>query len=47
MARMLYLLLTFLTSIPAVFGNRAFTAQAPCHVVADVKEVAHPDTPVR
>lgn len=31
---MLYLLLTFLESIPAVFGIRAFTAEAPYRVVA-------------
>ncbi len=34
MTKMLYLLLTFLESIPAVFGIRAFTAEAPYRVVA-------------
>ena len=34
MAKLLYLLITFLESIPAVFGIRAFVAEAPYRVVA-------------
>ncbi len=38
MTKMLYLLLTFLESVPAVFGIRAFAAEAPYRVVAKLDD---------